>query len=367
MKRRIQAILLLVLILTGCAPEIETPALEDMGLVGIIGFDYLDGKQMKVTVSVPLPELKTTKKTQFFTTVSRLPSESLISLSTKSDRTMQFSQLRVVLINEELARKSGIHKIVRDLSRNPIVGDNVYIAVVKGTAEEIITSEYKSMPEINTYLNNLLRPRRETSFGPFTTMHDFMYTSTNQVCDPSLPYLEKTDGELQLTKVASFKGDKLIGFLSEREGILVQAILGRNNLPKMPFEVEEESNKKATVVVDFVRARSEVESFGDLSKPTIRIKISTEGPILGYTGSRDLENPREINEVRRQIEQELIKEIHALLQKFQKKGIDPAALEESLRTRYRGKWKREMGLSALKKATFQVSVDIDFTGYGTMK
>jgi spore germination protein len=367
MKRWIQAIVFLVLILIGCAPKIETPTLEDMGLVGIIGFDYLDGEQMKVTVSVPMPALKTTKKTQFFTTVSRLPSESLISLSTKSDRTMQFSQLRVVLINEELARKSGINKIVRDLSRNPIVGDNVYIAVVKGTAEEIITSEYKSMPEINTYLNNLLRPRRETAFEPFTTLHDFMYTSTNQVCDPSLPYLVKTDGELQLTKVALFKGDKIIGFLSEREGILAQAILGRSKLPKMAFEIEEEPEKKATVVVDFVRAHSDVESFGDFSKPIIRIKISAEGPILGYTGSRNLEKPQGMSKLRRQIELEVTKEIHALLQKFQKTGIDPAALEESLRTRYRGKWKREIGLSALKKAKFQVRVNIDFTGYGTMK
>jgi spore germination protein len=147
----------------------------------------------------------------------------------------------------------------------------------------------------------------------------------------------------------------------------VQAILGHSKLPKMAFEIEEEPEKKATVVVDFVRAHSEVGSFGDFSKPIIRINISTEGPILGYTGSRNLENPMEMSKLRKQIEQEVKKEIHALLQKIQKKGIDPAALEESLRTRYRGKWKREIGLSALKKAKFQVRVDIDFTGYGNLK
>lgn len=218
MRKRLVVMVLALLITAGCAPEIEAPTLEDMGMIGVMGFDYVDGHRMKVTVSMPMPTQGAKEKTQVFTAISKLPSESLISLSTKTERTMVFSQLRVVLVGEELARKSGLQKIVIDLYRNPAVGDNVFIAVVKQTAEEVISGKYPDKPEINSYLNNLLRPRRETAFEPFTPLHDYIFTSTNEVSDPSLPYLEKRGGEIVVSNVAVFKGHKMIGKLTEREG-----------------------------------------------------------------------------------------------------------------------------------------------------
>jgi len=367
MKMWHKGILLVLLFVTGCASEVEKPTLEDMGMIGVIGFDYLDGDRMKVTVTMPMPIQGSTERTQVFKTISSLPSESLIPLSTKSDRTMVFSQLRVILINEQLARKVGIRKIVRDFARNPTVGDNVFLAIVQGSTEELLTSKYKTMPEINTYLNNLLRPRRETAFTPFSTLHDYLYTSTSQVADPTLPYLVKREEEIQVSQVAVFRGDKMIGLLNEREGKIVQAILGRNMLPKIRFDFKENGKYPATVVFDFVRASSRVRSSGSLKHPVIHVQVNAKGTILGYTGNRNLDDPKQLQEIRKNIESSAKKEYLELLRKLQKMGIDPAMLEESLRTRYRGKWKREIGLAAFKQATVRMDVNIDFSGYGNLK
>ena len=37
--------------LAGCSPEIERPSLEDMAFIGVIGFDYINKKDVKVSVS----------------------------------------------------------------------------------------------------------------------------------------------------------------------------------------------------------------------------------------------------------------------------------------------------------------------------
>jgi spore germination protein len=353
----------------GCAPELEPPALEDYASVGVIGFDYVDEERMKVVVSVPVPTQKATEKSQVFTTLSKLPSEALINLGVKSDRTLVLSQLRIILFNEEFARKVGLSKVLFDLYRNPSVGDNVFVAIVRGSVQEVIAGKYENKPEVNRYLNNLLHPRRETAFSSFTSLHDFIYMLTNEVCDPNLPYLVKKDGELIVAKVALMKGDKMIGFLSQREGKIVQCMLGRKMPPKMELTIEEDpkSGKKSIVILDFIRSRSKISSSGSIQAPMIRIRIHTHGAILGYTGRKDLESPDQAIEVERSLEQVMKHEAEALLQKLQRMGVDPVALEETLRQKYHGDWRRKIGLAAFRKARFDVDVEMDIISYGTMK
>jgi spore germination protein len=358
-----------VWLMGGCAPELESPALEDYATVGVIGFDYLDAERMRVVVSVPVPTQKATEKSQVFTTVSKLPSEALIELGAKSERTLVLSQLRVILFNEELARKVGLRKAMLDLYRNPSVGDNVFVAIVKDSVQEVIAGRYENKPEFNRYLNDLLHPRRETAFSSFTTLHDFMYMMTNEARDPNLPYLVKTDGELVVSKVALMKEDKMVGFLSQREGKIVQCLLGRSMPPKMVMNIQEDpqSGKKSIVVLDFIRSDSKITASGSIQAPVIRARIHLRGAILGYTGRKDLEFPDQAMAVERALEQVMKQEAEALLQKMQRMGVDPMALEEALRQKYAGDWQRKIGLAAFRKARFDIHVEVDITGYGTIK
>lgn len=190
---------------SGCAPEIEKPTLEDMALIGVMGIDYVDKKHMKVSVSVPVPSEKEKESTQLYAAVSKIPSEATIMLSSKADRTISLSQLRVILFGEKFVREWGLRETILDFYRNPAVGENVVVAVVGGKAEDVIKGKYENKPEINTYLNNLLRPREETAFTSFATLHDLVFMLTNQVSDPELPYLKRKMGK------SSFQGLRLFG------------------------------------------------------------------------------------------------------------------------------------------------------------
>lgn len=356
--------------LAACAPEIEIPALEDMAMIGIIGFDYIDQENIKVSVSAPIPSDHGKEQTQVYSTVATVTSEAMLALSTKVERMLSLSQLRVILFSEEYARKVGVSKVILDLYRNPVVGENVFVAIVKGTAAEIINGKYKNKPEVNTYLNDLLRPRVETAFSSFTSIKDFVYMMTNEVSDANVPYLIKENENVQVAQVAVFQGDKMVKLISQREGKLIQALLGRKRLPRLSFEFQEKTNKgmkTKQVVLDFVWAKSRVRSNGSLKKPIIDINLELRGVLVGYTGTKDLEKSEEISALKTKLENEIKKESLHTLQRFQKAGIDPASLEESIRQKYYGDWSRTVGMELYQKAGFDIKVKLEIVGFGTIK
>lgn len=359
----------LSLIMNGCATEIEKPTLEDLGFIGVLGFDYVDGNRMKITASLPQPSQHAKEKTQVYSTISDLPAAALMMLTTKSEKTMVFSQLRAVLFSEEFARKAGLRKVVTNLYRHPSVGDNVFVAIVKGSAEELINAKYENKPEFNTYLNDLLRPRKETAFHSFTSIHDFIYNLTNMVSDPNLPYLERKDGDIQITKTALLKEDKLVGLLNQQEGKILQMLANRSQLPDMEFHIKEdkESKKTAKAVLQPIQSEAKHESNGNVKAPLIKIRLHIRGSVVGYSGNLDLNKPEQQHRMELAMEREIITQAEALIRKLTRLEVEPSGFMEAVRQRYPGKWNQRLREQALQHAKVEVHADIEIVGSGTIK
>ncbi|WP_134703892.1 hypothetical protein [Ammoniphilus sp. YIM 78166] len=197
-------VMLLVLLNSGCGTVVQRPTLEDFGMIGVIGFDLAEEGRMKVTTAVPQPSEQAQEKIQIYQEEAELTREAIGRMSTQSEHTLTLAQLRVVIMSEAFSRERGIKHVLEYLYRSPIVGDNVLLAVAKGSAEEVIKGRYPNKPIVTTFLNDLLRPRNVTGFSSFTTLHDFIYTLTDQVSDPTLPYIERIDHTVQISKLALF-------------------------------------------------------------------------------------------------------------------------------------------------------------------
>ncbi|WP_238543070.1 hypothetical protein [Lysinibacillus boronitolerans] len=197
---------LIVVLLAGCSKkELKVP-LEDVGMVDSMAFDYIDENQMRLTVAIPQYSPEAEKDTQIFSITTDLVSSGIVEIEKQSDKKIVFNQLRVVLVNEDFARKGNVRKIVQHLYRNAEVGNKVLIAVVKDNAEAILKGDYPDKPSITFYLNNLLEPSINTAFNPNTNIHDFMYSITNPVVDTVLPYVEKRGEKLEIKALPYLKG-----------------------------------------------------------------------------------------------------------------------------------------------------------------
>ncbi|WP_139491399.1 Ger(x)C family spore germination protein [Brevibacillus dissolubilis] len=365
------SMLLFMLVLSGCnSIQYEQPTLEDMGFVTVMGFDRAKGDKMTVITAVPQSSQQK-EKTQFYSVQVSTSAEAIMNIATKSERTIVPNQMRVILFSEDFVKQKGITDVVLDLYRDPRVGDNVVLGVVKGKVMDLLQGKYENKPEMGVYLNNLLRPRRETAFYPFTTIHDYIYRTTGGTADPLLPYLENNskEGDIEITKVALIKDGKLVGFLTPEEGRILQAASNRGKVPPMSYLIQDDPNsdKKVRVYLEFVRNSIRKRYVPIGKKPAFEIELGITGNLLNYEGNRDLEDATNLAVVEEKIAREMEKALKAVLMKTTKLGIDPTNMLEKMRAKTYGEWQGLTIKKGMKDIPVKINVQLRITGVGTLK
>lgn len=371
MMRSKPVIVFLLLICTSACgdPQIDEPVIEDTGMVGVMGFDYVDGKKTRVSVTLPQPHQTAEENVQMYSTDVRLPHQAILDVSLLTEKTLTTSQLRVVLFSEEFARKQGLWNILENLYRDPNVGTNVFVAVVKGSVEEALKTPFKDKPEINTYLNELLTPRSITSFSPFTTIRTFIYRNTDNVSDPTTPYIEiVNNNSLKISKVALFKGDKMVDTIDREEGKLVEALKKRRKLADITLEIPSEEHQESDMVIlKFVGTRFNRKVGGNIETPELFIHLYVRGSIVDYDGIKDLEILENRENIEEEIARKLEERLTNMIAHFKKIGVDPIGFGESFRIRYPQNWSKEKWLEMFERTNVTNQVEVRIVSTGTIR
>ena len=359
-------LLLLLFICTGCTEDRETqPSLEELGMVSLIAFDYIDETEMKITVAMPQPSEDAKEHTQSHTVEASLLKEGVVKLSTKSDRMVHLGQLRVALFSEEFAREGMMEKVVEYLYREPEARETVRIGIVKENAGEVITGTYPDRPNTSMYINNLLKPRLYTTFSPFTDLHRFTADIKNPLIDATVPYLEMKEGSPEITKVALFEEAKMIDTFNQHEGKIIQSIAGLQKIA--PMDLELKKNPEEEVLIEFINTNVKLRGNNDHQSPKILIDVVMDGSVSAYRGPADLTKNKEVDRLEKDIEEKLKKDIKGITEKFKELKADPIGLFEPFRMSYRGEWTPQLSDELLEKVEFEVKVDVRIMNKGQLK
>lgn len=368
LRLSLTVVMFCIAILAGCgAVDNPHPSLEEYGFVVVMGYDYLADGKMKVTIALPRSSQQEEQQPQIFTALLTRPEEFLLVMSPKSEKTIAPNQLRVLLFSEAFAREMGLNTPLRWLYQASRVGDNVQLGIVKGSVEELMTAVYKNKEPLDTYLNDFLRPRRETAFQDSPVIHDFIRDTTSGVKDPTLPLLEKKPGYVEMTKAAVVRDGKLVGYFSRREGTVLQALTNRKGLAPLLLSVKDKkTGKQERVLLHFIDSKVQRRNVGSGQSPHFLIQLTMRINLLQYTGAKNLERIEELVA----LQEELNKAVEQLaldaLQKCQQMGVDPTGMSDLIRAKYKGKWDKQAVREAWKKATFQIHVDVRLNGIGTV-
>ena len=352
--------------LAGCtAKELKVP-LEDVGMVGVMAFDYIDEDNLRLTVAIPQYSPEAKEHTQIFSVSTDLISKGIVDIESLSDKKVVLNQLRVVLINEEFARHGKVEKSIRHLYRNSEVGNKVLIAVVKGNGEEILKGEYPDKPNINFYLNDLLQPSINTAFNPNTNIHDYIYTQTNPVFDAIVPILEKKDNKIEVEGVALFKGKNMLHSLPKDEALIIQALQGRKKLAPMDLTLNSQGER---LLMDLINSSVKIKSNKNFENPKITISLKIEGTLVEFKGEREnsIKTAESIAKLEKEISEELEEGISDFLKKLQDFEADPIGLTESFRMYYKGEWKEENKQEILSKLQWDIHVNTSILSTGTLQ
>lgn len=349
---------LVITFLAGCSGrEVKAP-LEGVGMVGIMAFDYIDDNTMKLSVAIPQYSPDAKEATQIFTVSTDLVSKGITDIEALSDKKIVLNQLRVVLINEDFARKGNVNKLVQHLYRNAELGNKVLLAVVKENGEELIRAKYPDKPNINFYLNDLLLPTINTAFNPNTNVHDLIYTMTNPVFDPIMPIIEKKDTHIEIKGVALFKDTHMYETITPDEALIIQALQGQKKLAPLVLTLDQ-GHGKEKLMLDLIKSKVKIKSNKSMKSPKLTIALKIAGTLSEYRGEREknLVSLDGITKLEKAIDQQIEKDIEQFLEKLKELKVDPIGLTENFRMYHNGKWTKKM----TKKAISQLEVDIQVT------
>ncbi|MGN4125700.1 Ger(x)C family spore germination protein [Lysinibacillus sphaericus] len=368
MSRKFLSIAVLLVLLVGCSEkEIKVP-LEDVGMVGIMAFDYIDEDKMQLTVAIPQYSPQAEQNTQIFSVATDLVSNGIVEIEKLSDKKIVFNQLRVVLVNEELARNGDVRKVIQHLYRNAEVGNKVLIAVVKERGEEMLRYKYPDKPNINFYLNDLLQPSINTAFNPNTNIHDFMYEVTNPVMDPILPFIDKNNDKIEIKGVAVFKGNTMFEVIEPEEALIIQAILGRKNLAPLDINMKQ-GHGEERLMIDLIENSVKIKSNKSMESPKLTIKLKIKGTLSEYKGEREkaLTTPDGLAVLEDDVNKALEKDIKKFFDKLNDMKVDPSGLSEYFRMYHHGKWTKDNTREIISKLEVDVQVKTSIISTGTLK
>lgn len=357
-------IIFLLLFVAGCSEERKIP-IEEVDMIGIMAFDYIDENVTKLTVAIPQYSQEAEKDTKVFSVETDLVSQGIVKIEAQSDRKVVLNQLRVILISEEFARKGQPRKIIEHIYRNAEVGNKAFIAVVKDQAANLLYAEYPDKPNINFYLNDLLLPSLNTAFNPNTNIHDFIYATTNSTRDAIVPYLELHGDNVEISGFALFKEDAMVDVIPPNEAVYVQALLCRQNLAPLVIDVPNETK----VLLNLVKSKCKIDSNKDNQQPKLTAHLLIKATLSEYRieDTDKLNSWKEINQIEHLINEQLAQDIEAFIKKLNEQQIDPIGLSENFRKHTRGQWTRAMTEDVLGKLEVDVQVRTIIVSMGTLK
>lgn len=326
MGKIIKLILILLLILCLCTSCWNRRELNDLSIAMALGIDKAKEDHYQISIQVVLPE--EAKEPSYYTPV-KIYSEKAKSLfeafrrmTTEVPRKVYLPHFRIMVIGEDLA-KEGITDILDMLIRDHEFRSDFYIIVSKDgyTAKDILevmtpfekipsqemfsileTSETAWAPTVGVKLDDLINNLKAE--GKEAVLTGVTIEGKGDTKSKSKDNVEKLkpNGVIKMSDIAVFKGDKLVGWLNEKESKgynylsnNVVSTVGAVNCP----------DADGTFIVEIKKADTKIKSKIKDSKPEINISASISANIGEARCNLDLENEKTVQKLQSSLEKQV--------------------------------------------------------------
>ncbi|MEK4536658.1 Ger(x)C family spore germination protein [Peribacillus sp. FSL K6-1552] len=309
--------------------SIETKILEDIQHVSAIGYDYVDEDRMKGTAAAPFypAGLDVQPLNAFFTAVGHTVLDILQKQQMESQRRLATGRLQNFLISKDLA-KHGVAELTDPLGRSTDIGRDVYMAVVDGSVEELLTFKYPNAPTSAQYLSDFME-RNLKDIVPQPTVHAFLDQYDGFAQDPFLPIIGKKDDHIQYKGLALFKDDLYVGELSNKDSYVFKLFYEKTKTGAYEISFK---NKKY-IATENIRSKVKYKVSGSQDNPRVSVHVSLIGEVKD--ASSVLMKGNTMKEVEQEWSKETTKRAEKMMRKFQELKIDPLGIGEKVRSHFR--------------------------------
>ncbi|MGG1677942.1 Ger(x)C family spore germination protein [Neobacillus sp. NRS-1170] len=357
-----------VILLTGCWNRVE---INDIAIVTAIGLDLVEGDKIRLSLQVALPSKlgpavggsNSGKSTIVISETGRTVSEAYRNIQGKLPRRIFFSQSRVLLVSEDLAKK-GVSHIIDFHTRYAEPRINSFIMFTKGRASKIL----KSMPRFESASAEEMKELAKQDLGMKIYVRDFLNMLLTDGLEPFAPQFSlkplevKTkdkSGEIQaLNGIAVFKKDKLAGWMDPVE---TRGLLWIRNEMKAGIITVNVPKEKGGGYVSMEIVRAEAKLVPAIKHGTLRmtVKITSEFSVIENDSKLKLFETKIIEDIQEKVENEIKDRLQLVVNKAQNDfrsdifGFGQTVYRKypkQWNTRYKKNWEQEF-------AQLDVSID----------
>jgi spore germination protein KC len=254
---------------------------------------------------------------------------------------MFFGHLRVIVISEKIARK-GVQNLNDYFRRSPEVRRLAWMVVSQGKAAELMKASPQLARVPPLYLIAMMDNAVKMGKLPNDFLGIFWSADSSRGKEPYLPYVDlKKTGQVGISGLAYFKGDKMVGTTKPLQIGLYMAATGTKAGGYNSFEIL--PNSSDTFMFKATNRTTITKVSMKNGRPLIQLRLQVEGNIE--------EKSTEITKVNKhktilQLQDELSKSsegaIKDLIKKMQKDGSDIFGFGEYIRAKQPEYWNREI-------------------------
>jgi len=335
-RRQKLAIVLLLVITAGLATACwDYRDLEERAFVVMIGVDRVeDGVLVTAQLTVPIlsTQADTTDTQQgqspYRVVSARAPSvrEALAVINSQTYRELDFGQLLVIIIGEELARE-GLSRLDW-LVRSPRVRLTSFIAAARGEAAAIVSASTPAEPIPVLYLKNayLGTFTRAPEVFAVTTWQALMQRFYSPYEDVIIPGVATEPYGLNFAGLALFSNNRLVGWLDPRDTAELNTLMrermsSRRSMEHPSFGILEGLVRRGAVSY---RTRAEGSNITLELDATLFMDVA-DAPAL------HVDSIEQLAELENILARDAQQSYDRLLARLQELGTDPMGFGERLR------------------------------------
>jgi Ger(x)C family germination protein len=370
-SKKILRILFVCFLLSGCHNGFEDP--EYRQIVTALGIDTAAKNQIQLTMRAPIlfpvaqgrSESGDSGANRGVITHSSFASgisKALENIELEDERSLFINQCKTIILGEAISQK-GLQDILGNLERLSSLPPLVYIAVAKGSPNDILGMQFETVApadlQIVSFLNKQNYPFRSTM------LWEIYQKVLDPLKDPIIPLIEATADQksLRFLGLALFKDDRMVGALGMDQSILL-AVAG-NFLKTGTISLFPE--KTGMITIKIADSHTAIKTDYRNEHLLFKFKIKIDAVILEQTIDKSPLNIKKVDQLTRKMERILKQSYFPLLYQLQQFQSDPLQLGDLFRIQSPKRFQMSRWPEEYRKAKFQVDMHLNIIKTGTLK
>lgn len=318
MNKKILIIIIpLLFLLTGCYDYKELNSISILSATEInkIDDEFIVSAQ---AVNPQAPDKTSNAQAPFiiYTGRGKTIQEAYRSIANESSKFLYLNHIQILIINEKIAKES-LDEIVDYFMRSSAIRTEFYVLIGRDdNILDIITPINDiSSASIKESIENNLKYLGTTSDITFNELVSIMLDENSEIVLPSIKLINdskegenienteetKVNTKYELSNLAIFKDDKLIGYLDEEQSKTYNILQNKINNTILTYECDKDKYMSVEII--------DSQSSMDISNKKANIEVKLSGNLNEYNCSKSLENKKTIEKIEKEFEQKLTESI----------------------------------------------------------